>query len=127
MSRQKTKTKRYSVGINDEQEAALRDLMAHDMIGDVSTYFGMMILEIRRTRQENIKRPPGRPRSKEDDADDEDDQVEKYAAPDYPRNKSRYSHAGLVAYYGYDKRRGSMPARSALQLHPEWIKEQPKS
>ena len=104
---------------SDEQMEYLEKLMKTTPIESLSEFIRFLAFFY----EQNQKRSPGRPRSKEDDADDEDDQVEKYAAPDYPRNASRYSYAGLVAYYEYDKRRGSMPARSALQLHPDWVRE----
>ena len=106
--------------LSDEQLEYIEKLMKTTPIESLSEFVRFLAFFY----EQNQKRPLGRPRSKEDDVDDKDDQIEKYAAPDYPRNASRYSYAGLVAYYDYDKRRGPMPARSSLQIHPDWLKEQ---
>src|SRR5882757_9116688 len=112
--RKTTKTIRYSVGINDAQESLLRELMGEDMIGDVSTYFGFMLLEIRRVRAEvGTKRGPGRPKKEQEDDENEDDNVLKYQAPDYPRNKTMYSYNDLKNdWYPFDHKRGVMPPRN---------------
>ena len=108
------------ITLSDQQYENAVEVMKMTRIESFSEFFRFLVLFY----EQNQKRPLGRPRSKKDDTDDEDDQIEKYAAPDYPRNASRYSYAGLVAYYDYDKRRGPMPTRSSLQIHPDWLKEQ---
>lgn len=71
--------------------------------------------------EENQKRSPGRPRSKEEtDEDDSRDDVEMYQNPD-PHTTSPYSYNDLKAWYEADPaNRGTMPARGDLVIHKSY-------
>ncbi len=73
--------------------------------------------------EQNQKRGPGRPRKERDeDEGDPQDDLPMYLAPDSKHNKTAYSYNDLISYYEYDPRRGPVPPRSQLKLHPDWEK-----
>lgn len=101
------------ITLTDEQYGAVRRLQEETRLNSFSQLVNYLVLFY----EQNQKRPSGRPKMKEDDANSDDDE-EKYQAPDYPKNQNKYSYNGLLEWYAYDKRRGAMPPRSDLKLHP---------
>jgi len=67
MAKQRHKVARYSVSVNAPQQDILEKLMKEDSQTDVSAYFGFLIVqENKRREEEKNKRGPGRPRKEED-------------------------------------------------------------
>lgn len=63
MARNKTKVVRYSVSLNEAENSILQALMYEDAKQDVSGYFGFLLSEVYKQRQEGKKRPVGRPKA----------------------------------------------------------------
>lgn len=91
MPKVKNKIKNWRVAVNILQLKMLEELMKEDGQTDVSSYFGILISEVYKSRQESKnKRPVGRPK-KDDYEDEEEDDPEVKYKHDLPK---KYLHYG---------------------------------
>ncbi len=68
MSKQKHKVARYQVALNDPQNKMLEEMMKEDAQTEISGFFGVILVNEYKRRQEvKNKRPQGRPRKEDDD------------------------------------------------------------
>lgn len=73
MPKKRNKVARYQVSINEPQKNMLDEMMEEDAQTEVSSFFGIILVnEYKRRQVEKNKRPQGRPR-KEDNEDEEEE------------------------------------------------------
>ncbi len=91
MAKIKHKIARYQVALNEPQNNILKEMMIEDAQTEPSDFFGIILVnEYKRRQEEKSKRPVGRPK-KEEDVEPEVFDREKEYADDLPKN---------IMYYG---------------------------
>lgn len=83
------------MSLNEAEAAILQTLMFEDAKEDVSGYFGFLLSEVYKTRQEGKKRPVGRPKT--------DENVSHDAGPrTIPHPDSMMHHGEFMTQAEYD-------------------------
>lgn len=88
MGKKKNKIARWLVSVNEPQKKMLDEMMLEDAQTDVSNFFGSVLVnEYKRRQEEKNKRPVGRPRGKveEPDGGANDEETDEYIT-DLPKS-----------------------------------------
>lgn len=106
MPKQKHKIARYQVALNEPQNNILLEMMKEDAQTDISSFFGIVLVNEWKKREEiKAKRPQGRPRKEEPENEvPEQWDREKEYADDLPKNIKYYGKMiGAREYADVDK------------------------
>lgn len=111
MSKIKHKIARYQVALNEPQNNILKEMMQEDAQTEISSFFGIVLVNEYKRRQEyKNKKPVGRPRKDDDEAEEITPDDDAYWINDLPKDKTFYNKSvGAKELYYLENRKIEMP------------------